>query len=355
LRSSYHAVIESARTDRVEVSAKFPGLLRGGLPIALADRLGQTEGVVAVGALKGMGGYYRDPKNFVQLTGLTEGMRRAWSELPLTAAQWDKLLATPAGAYITRTNAKRLQVKEGDELPIVPENSADIEGRRNIELTVLGVMDDDPQWDYHQVLTNYSYLDQLRPPEERNRVWVFRLAVSDPERTIEMARQIDRSLASSGTPTRTSPTRRTAQLAANYGLPLESLTWTVGAAGLFVVLLLIGNAIAESVEERIGELAVLMSLGFNQNLIRALTFAEALLPCLAGALVGGVLASQLSAVPRALAPQNLAALPPEQVLGDILGNATGFAILLALVASVAPLRKLTRLDVAAALAGRRGK
>jgi FtsX-like permease family protein len=196
-------------------------------------------------------------------------MRRAWSELPLTRAQWDKLLAMPSGAYISRTNAERLQVKEGDPLPIVPQNSAEADGRRSIELTVLGVMDDDPQWDYHQIL--------------------------------------------------------------------------------------IGNAIAESVDERIGELAVLVSLGFSQNLVRALVFAEALLPCLAGALLGGVLASRLSALPRALAPQSLAALPPEKVLGDILVNAIVFAILLAAVASVAPLHKLTRLKVAAALAGRRGK
>jgi hypothetical protein len=33
----------------------------------LADQFAGTDGVVAVGALKGMGGYYRDPRNFCQL------------------------------------------------------------------------------------------------------------------------------------------------------------------------------------------------------------------------------------------------------------------------------------------------
>jgi putative ABC transport system permease protein len=354
LRSSYHAAIDGARRDRVEVTPKFIALSPGGLPLALKERLARLEGVEAVGVLKGLGGYYRDRKNFCQLMSVDAGMRLAWSELPLTSAQWDELFATPSGAFITRTNAARLHLKRGDPLPIVAENSAETGGRPAIELTVLGVMDDDPQWDYHQVLTNFTYIDALRPPEQRNFVWLFRLAVRDAERALDLGRQIDRSLANSGTPTRTVPVRMTALATASYGLPLESITWTVGSAGLFVVLLLIGNAIAESVEARIGELGMLMSLGFSQNLLRALVFAEALLPCVVGALLGSALAFRLASLPRALFPPNLAGTPPETTWASVLLHAMGFAVLLAFVAALVPLRRLGRLDVAAAIAGRRG-
>jgi putative ABC transport system permease protein len=212
-------------------------------------------------------------------------------------------------------------------------------------------MDDIPQWDYRGVLANFRYLESLRELDRQGLASGFRLAVRDPARAVEIGRQIDRYFANSGTPTRSRPEKITAQTNANFGLPIDSITWTVGAAGLFVVLLLVGNGIAESVDERIPEFAVLTTIGFSHVGIRALVFVEALVPCFSGAVLGSALASRLSTIPRSLIPPSFGDLPPAMLLPEQLSYALGFALVLSLIASAAPLLKLKRLNVAAAIAG----
>src|SRR5262249_8134665 len=131
-----------------------------------------------------------------------------------------------------------------------------------------------------------------------------------PAHALDISRDIDRYFANSGSPTRSQPLKLSAQTSANFGLPIESVTWTVGLAGLFVVLLLVGNAIAESVDERLPEFAVLTTIGYRQTILFALVFVEALVPCLLGATLGSALAPWLSDIPRNLIPPGFGGLPP---------------------------------------------
>ncbi len=351
LKATYQVVIDTARLDRVLVNQKFPDSSPDGMPIALAQTLAHFDGVTAVGAQRGMDAYYQGRKNILTLLGVDEGMRAAWPEIPLTPAQWDRLSATPTGVYITRANARRLHLKNGDRMPLVPVNAQAV-GQASLELTVLGVMDDYAQWDYREVLANFRYLDSLLTPDHRGHVWGFRLAVRDPARAVDIGRNIDRYFANSGSPTRSLPLKLNVQTSANFGLPIESITWTVGIAGLFVVLLLVGNAIAESVDERLPEFAVLTTIGYRRTGLLALVFVEALIPCLIGAILGSALAPWLSDIPRNLIPPGFGGLPPAMFWSQELSYAIAFALLLSLVASTAPLLKLRRLDVAAAMAER---
>lgn len=348
LRATYQIVVDSARMDRILVNKRFPDTSPGGMPIALEGVLARFDGVTAVGAQRGVDAYYQDLRNPVSIVGVDKGMQNAWPELPLTPIQWHELQSTPTGVFISRRNATRLHVKAGDQLPLAPSFG----GKKSLDLTVLGVMDDYPQWDYRFVLANFDYIDQRVPRDQQGLVWGFRLAVRDPSLATEIARHIDRYFANSTTPTRSAPMRIAAQTNANFGLPIQSITWMVGVAGLFVVLLLIGNAIAESVDERIGEFAVLSTIGFSNGAVRALVFAEALLPCLVGAVLGSALAPRLSALPRSLVPGGFGGLPPAMLWAEEWTYAAGFAVVLALMGSVAPLLRLRRLNVAAAIAGR---
>lgn len=71
---------------------------------------------------------------------------------------------------------------------------------------------------------------------------------------------------------------------------------------MLVVLPLVGNGIADSVHERTAELAVLNTIGSNHARIRGLVLAEAMIPCLVGAIAGTALSPLLAAVPRQLLP-----------------------------------------------------
>lgn len=352
LNATYRVVVASARMDRIVVSQKFPDSSPGGMPLALGGVLARVDGVTAVGAEMGLPAYYQTRANAVTVLAMDEGMRTARSEIPLSAAQWDQLQSTPSGVFITRANARRLHLTQGDPFPLVPLDIAAVAGRRSLEFTVLGVMNDDPQWDYRLALANSRYVDSLRSPDQQGLVWEFRLAVRDPSRSGEIAHQIDRRFANSGTATRSQPLRASLQTSANFGLPIEAVTWTVGAAGLFVVLLLVGNAITESIDSRRAEFAVLSTIGFSNAVVYALIFAETLLPCMAGAVIASALSPRLAALPRNLIPPGFAGLPPNMFRSEELSWALVCALLLSLIVSVVPSLKLQRMNVAAVLSGR---
>jgi len=68
----------------------------------------------------------------------------------------------------------------------------------------------------------------------------------------------------------------------------------VSAAGMLLILLLAGVAMAQTVRLRLYELGVLKALGFSTRRIVALMVAEATAPCLAGAALGLIAAKLLS-------------------------------------------------------------
>jgi len=349
LQGMYQVVVDSARMDRLDINARFPDGTRDGMPIAMEEQIAHIPGVRAVGSNMGLSGFYRDPKNECWVQGFTEGMREGWAELPITRAQWEKLFATQNGAIITRKGAARMQLKEGDTMtvsfrpPVGEHSSADLQ--------VVSVIDDAPRWNEHEVLVNYRFVDQLRPRERRGLIFEIRAAV-DPEHANEVAQRIDHYFATSGIPTVTTPSKVCALRYANSGFPITTIAWAVGVVGMFVVLLLVGNGVADSVQERTSELAVLNTLGFGHGRLRGLVFAEAFIPCLVGAIVGKTLAPLLAAVPRRLLPPGLGADPDPTIWITAVAWAIACAALIALAGAAIPMLRLARLNVADALAGR---
>lgn len=345
----YQIMVDSARIDRLAIFQRFPDSGHDGIPLALEEQISHIPGVLAVGSNKGWGGYYRDHTNECWLQGFTEGMREPYSELPLTRAQWDLLFATQNGAYITRKAAARMQKKEGDTLTLAIDGPPG--GATSADLLVLGVMDDTPRWNEHATLVNFRFVDGLRPPQQRGLIWELRAAVR-PDEAMDVARRIVRYFATSATPLLAVPSKVSAVRGANAGFPITAVTWSVGAVGLFVVLLLVGNGIADSVQERTAEFAVLNTLGFSHGHLRALVFAEAFIPCLAGAVVGTTLAPLLAAVPRRLLPPGSGADPDPWIWVTAMEWGLGCAVLIAALGAAIPMLRLARLNVADALAGR---
>jgi putative ABC transport system permease protein len=123
----------------------------------------------------------------------------------------------------------------------------------------------------------------------------------------------------------------------------------VTVAGLFMILFLIGNAIAQSVRERVAEFAVLKTLGFSDAGVMTLVFAEAAIPCLLGALAGFGIAMVLASKIAGLSVlQKMAVAPPTLSLG-VLATAFAFAALVAFASAAMPAWRIRRLDIATAL------
>src|SRR5262249_20548001 len=153
------------------------------------------------------------------------------------------------------------------------------------QFQVLGVMPDMPgaaSTGSTAILGNLSYVDNSRPPDTRGYAWEYRVAVRDPTQANEIAVRIDRATTNSGTPTLTIPDRIAEIDGVNAGISVASKTWPVAGAGIFMILLLTANGLAQSVRARTPEFAVLKTVGYGQRTIVGLVFAEAAIPCVMG-------------------------------------------------------------------------
>lgn len=122
----------------------------------------------------------------------------------------------------------------------------------------------------------------------------------------------------------------------------------IAIIGFVMNLFLTGNAAAHSVRLRIGEFAVLKTLGFPTRIIIALVFAEVAIPCATGAVAGLGIAEAIAVPLLSLLPHNIrlshSFVPPRLAVASL-----GIALLLALVSTVIPASRIARLNVATAL------
>jgi putative ABC transport system permease protein len=173
--------------------------------------------------------------------------------------------------------------------------------------------------------------------------------VREAARSREISRQIVRLFANSGTPTNSISRREASENMANSDGHRALATSGVGAAGLFMILLRVANGIAQSVRERAPELAMLKALGFGNRTLMGLVVCEAAIPCVAGAVLGLLLAGQLARWPAKFLPGDFANLPVPTMSVSVMLQAIGFAVVLALLSSVVPLMRVARVSVVSQL------
>lgn len=353
LHVTYDHLLESSRMDRLDINARFPGASPNGLllPIGLRRQIARIEGVSAVGSYYWLWGYYQDPRKRARIIAVDRPMRAAWSELPLTSPQWDRLFATPTGVFVSRQPAARLGLKAGETFPLIAAPGLRADRAPRWEFHVLGIVPDDPRIGPF-ILGNYGYVEQSRPRRDQGLVWGFRVAVAEGARGEEVSLRIDRHFANSGTPTLTIPDKTNAVYAINSGFSLATKIWPIAGAGIFMILLLTANGIAQSVRERTSEFAVLEALGYTGRILMALVFGEALIPCLAGALLGTGLADLLTRVPAHYLPTDFSGVPKPTLSPEVLAWSAGWALMLAAASALAPMLRLRQLNVMDALAGR---
>jgi len=131
----------------------------------------------------------------------------------------------------------------------------------------------------------------------------------------------------------------------------NSPAWLLGgvaAVGFGLVLMLTGNAVAQTVRLRFRDFAVLKALGFPTRLILTLVFFETAACCLAGAMTGLLLAEVLSGPFLSLFPNAPPTPRPFVPLAIDAPSALG-ALLLAAISTVLPGARIVRLNAAAAL------
>ena len=358
LNAAYERAIEEARMDRLIVACAFDC---GAIPIGYREPLARISGVMGVGPQVWLQGYQQDERHPITVMFLDEGMRSAWPELPMSPQDWKALDAVPSGIFLTRTAAARHSVRMGDTVILNTQPGSRADGSGNWPFTVLGFIPDPPGWgpstggpisNPGMIVGNLRYMQNAGDVEERDMVNVMRVAVDLPEHARAVCRAIEERFTNASPALYCVPARDDAQELADANINMRQISLGIGAAGLFMIVFLCANGIAESVRERLSEFGVLKALGYGDDRIAVLVFLEAALPTLFAALIGSALALGVSALVAHLAIKGAVNLPETHASLPAFGWALAAALIIAFLSAVAPLYRLRHTNVAAVIAGR---
>ena len=221
----------------------------------------------------------------------------------------------------------------------------------NWEFDLVGILDaDDPavRGNTDIVLINVAYFDEARQSGKRQDRLVHRAGRRLRPRPAPSRRRSTRLFANSPDETKTQPEKEFALGFAKQIGDIGALVTRILAAVFFTILILTGNTMAQSIRERIPELAILKTLGFSDGKVTALVLAEAVLLLLLGGGLGmGVAAGRHARAQRLhRRPLPSALRRPETWL-----LAAGIAALVALCDRPAAGAARHRLKIVDALAG----
>jgi putative ABC transport system permease protein len=221
----------------------------------------------------------------------------------------------------------------------------------NWEFDLVGTIDaNDPAvlGNTDMILINHAYFDEARATGKGMIGW-FTLRVDDSADPHAVAREIDRLFANSPNETRTQPEKEFALGFAKQIGDIGVMVSRILAAVFFTILILTGNTMAQSLRERIPELAVLKTLGFSDARLTGLVLAEAGLLIVGGCAIG---VASAAAIMPALNGSTGGRFPPLFLSAETWIEAFAIAVVIALVIGLPPALRVRRLKIVDALAGR---
>jgi putative ABC transport system permease protein len=353
LHAAYARAVDSARLDRLIVSCAFDC---GIMPVGYGAQIARIPGVVAVGGSLLLGGVERGPQHQMAVTFMDEGMRRAWPELPMRARDWQALDASPGGAFLTRQAAARRNANVGDTITLITLPGSREDGGGAWPFTVLGLIDDPPgwaqKWDSDLIIGSMQYQRNAGRPDERDIVSTFRVAIDRAEHATAVCREIQRWFTNATPALDCVPARESSVQQQDANVNMRQISLGIGAAGLFMILFVCANAIAESVRERLPQFGILKALGFGNGAIARLVITEAAIPVLLAALLGGAAAPAVGLLLSRLAAQRVIDIPVMAPSSEALAWALLAGLVIALLSAIAPLHRLLGTEIVPMLARR---
>ena len=291
IRAAFSMGVDVAGADRLMMIHKVS--IIQSLPRSYGERIRATEGVTAVSHANWFGGYYQEPSNFVQSMAVDpESWLAMYPEFEVPEDQKKAWFGNRIGAVIGADLAKRFNWKVGDRVPLLaPIYSVAKDGPW--EFTIDGIYDSSRQGvDKTQFFFHYDYLNEtlqkIGPLADQVGWYVFRVA--DPKTSDQLAKRIDTMFANSSAETKTATEKAFISDWAKQVGDIGTIMMAIAGIVMFFILFVAGNAMAQSVRERINELGVLKTLGFGDGRILSLVLLES---CTI-AVVGGGLGLLLS-------------------------------------------------------------
>jgi putative ABC transport system permease protein len=209
-------------------------------------------------------------------------------------AEWQAFARTRTGMIAGKQLADQYGWKIGQKIPISSNIYPQKNGSKAWAFDLVGIFDGkDEDWKKRTNLAflQQDYFDEANQFGVKGRTNFFILKLTDPAKAQAVSKTVDGMFENSPDETKTQTEKdfniSFVKQIGDIGLIVRWILFAV----FFTLLLLVGNTMAQSVRERVPELAVLKTLGFTDGSVLALVLAEAFALVLFGGLLGLLLAS----------------------------------------------------------------
>jgi putative ABC transport system permease protein len=334
--------MDGLRADLVMTMSRFS--MVGKIPYSHVEFIKEIEGVESVLYMD----YITSVSQDSMLDGITVAMGgdiEIYERFKISNEDLKAFRNLKIGALVGEAFAIEKDISIGDRV-FVKSLSMNADGTYDWEFEVVGLYNSSPKADEMGIVVNYDYFEDSRT-SDKGTVAVIISKVSNPEFADVISQKIDNEFTNSSWATRSGPeSQLAASMMAEFG-DIELIINAILSAVFFTILLVTGNTISQSVRERTTDLAVLKTLGYQDNQIFIMVLLEALFLILLGIFTG--LGMSLLSIPAINAAsgglmEGLFFLTTEKLL-----LACFIGVLVSFVSSIMPAYKALNLKVVDAL------
>jgi putative ABC transport system permease protein len=256
------------------------------LPLAHQSKIAAIPGVVNLAYGTWFGGIYIDEKNFFPTFAMyLPKYLEIYPEFIIPPDQKLALMKDRRGCVAGRQLAQRYGWRLGDSIVL---RGTIYPGEYQFVLRAI-YQGRDPTTDENRFFFHWDYLNETMKkniPARADQVGWFLSQVASPELAAPVAGKIDalfkNSLAETLTETEAAFNLGFVSMTENLLLAIQVVSWLV----IGVILILLANTMAMSARERLGEYAVLKTMGYKPRHLAGLILGESMLLAAMGGLVG---------------------------------------------------------------------
>jgi len=263
------------------------------LPLSMVPKLEAVPGVARVAYSQWFGGVWQENTQVFAFAVDPIRYHDVYPEYVMPDGQWQQFSTTRTAMIAGRMLANQFGWKVGQKIPLSSNIYPQKNGSKAWAFDLVGIFDGkDEDWNKRTnvLFINHDYFDEANLfAKGRTNFYILRL--TDGNQAEAVSKTVDAMFENSPDETKT-------QTEKDFNLGFVKQIGDIGLivrwilfAVFFTLLLVVGNTMAQSVRERIPELAVLKTLGFSDGSVLGFVFAEAIALCLFGGLIGLVLAT----------------------------------------------------------------
>lgn len=342
--SAWYAGVEAASSSRLvmrnAISIIFP------LPLSYYEKIRQVDGVKRVSYGNWFGGVYITEKNFFpNFCVEPRSYLEIYPEFVLEEKERKAFLNDRKGFIAGRKLAAKHGWQTGDTITLKGTIYLG-----NWDMTMRGIYRGrDNTVDETQLLFHWDYLNETvkkTMPAMADQVGFYMIEVKRPDLSADVAVALDRMFKNSLAETLTETEKAFNQGFIAMSGAIVMAIQMVSLVIIIIIMVVVANTMAMTTRERIGDYAIMKTLGFGARDIAVLIFGEALFVTMIGCVIG-----ILSTFPAARAfGHNLSTFfPVFNVSSTTIYLDIAAGVVIAVVAALIPTRSAVRINIAEGL------